>query len=337
MKRLNQAIPKEQKLTIADFMRRFPDDAACLHHIFLSQWADGIVDCVTCKAPVKHHPVSGRKCYACQNCGTQVSPLVGTIFEKSCTSLKLWFYAMYLMSATRCGISAKQLQRETGVTYKTAWRMFKQIRTLMGEDIKLSGNVEVDETYCGGTRKGKTGRPMKGDTKKTAVVGMVERNGKIIARTVPEVSGSTLLNLIKDNVNPLASIFTDEWKGYSGVSHITNRFYSHETIKHADSFVNGRIHTNTVEGFWSLVKGGIRGVYRQVGNEYLQSYLNEYTFRYNHRRTPRPMFLCFWTWLASLHKQCIESRRAHRLHLLYGLRQRFECWLLHIPIVSLSV
>ena len=127
----------------------------------------------------KHHRVSGRTAYACDYCGSHIYPLAGTIFHKSRTSLRLWFYAMYLMTAIRCGISAKQIQRELGVTYKTAWRMFKQIRTLMSEDITLSGPtpVEMDETYMGGRRRGKRGRPPAGDRKKTAVVGIVERRG----------------------------------------------------------------------------------------------------------------------------------------------------------------
>src|SRR5215210_8934728 len=122
-------------------------------------YPDGI-ECRSCEVVTKHHRLTKRKAYSCDRCGTHVYPLAGTIFEKSRTPLKSWFYAMFLMSVTRCGISAKQLERETGVTYKTAWRMFKQIRTLMGEEITLEGStVEMDEMYHGGKRKGGTGRP----------------------------------------------------------------------------------------------------------------------------------------------------------------------------------
>ena len=133
----------------------------------------------------KHHGSPARPVYECDHCGFQISPMAGTIFEKSSTSLRTWFYAMYLMSATRCGISAKQIQRETGVTYKTAWRMFKQIRTLMSEDVSLEGEaVEMDETYVGGKRRtGRRGqRPSAGEGNKTLVFGAVERKGRVSPR-----------------------------------------------------------------------------------------------------------------------------------------------------------
>src|SRR5271169_7200512 len=165
-----QTIPKHLRLTINDFNSRFPDDDACLEAVKQMRFPDGYAHCEKCQQQRKHHRVSGRPAYACDYCGSMISPMAGTIFEKSSTSLRLWFYAMYLMGSTRCGISAKQIQRETGVTYKTAWRMFRQIRTLLGEDLQLEGPaVEVDEMYYGGTRKHGTGRPMRGDKKKTTV------------------------------------------------------------------------------------------------------------------------------------------------------------------------
>ena len=175
-------IPPEQKYTIAQFQAEFPTDDACLEHIKESRWPNGRTMCGKCGVERKHYRVSGRTAYACDHCGNHIYPLAGSIFEKSTTSLKLWFYAMYLMGSTRCGVSAKQIQRETGVTYKTAWRMFKQIRTLMSEDIVLEGSsVEMDETYVGGKgRKGsKRGR---GGEHKTCVVGAAERGGRWHAR-----------------------------------------------------------------------------------------------------------------------------------------------------------
>jgi transposase len=155
-----QSIPKHLRFTINDFNRKFPDDDSCLEHIKEQRWPKGMAYCEKCKQETKHHRIAGRTAYSCQFCATHIYPLAGTIFEKSTTSLRLWFYAMYLMSSTRCGISAKQIQRETGVTYKTAWRMFRQIRTLMSEDLQLEGpTVEMDETYYGGVRKHGTGRP----------------------------------------------------------------------------------------------------------------------------------------------------------------------------------
>ena len=153
------SIPGNQKYTIADFNCEFPDDDACLNHIFYARWPGGITVCDSKKCgnvERRHHRVTGRTAYACDYCGKHIYPMAGSIFEKSTTPLRLWFYAMYLMGSTRCGVSAKQIQRETGVTYKTAWRMFKQIRTLMSEDISLEGSsVEMDETYIGGKAKNK--------------------------------------------------------------------------------------------------------------------------------------------------------------------------------------
>src|SRR5690242_5020541 len=198
-----QSIPKELRYTIRDFDNEFPDDDACLEYIKEQRFPHGIAQCSKCSTNRKHYRVRGRTAYACDHCGNHIYPLAGTIFEKSTTSLRLWFYAMYLMGSTRCGISAKQIQRETGVTYKTAWRMFKQIRTLMSEDLRLEGpTVEVDETYFGGVRKYGTGRPMRGDKKKTPILGIVERKGRVIAKTIESVDAKTLVGNIHKHVMP---------------------------------------------------------------------------------------------------------------------------------------
>src|SRR5712671_6389036 len=151
----NNVLAKAQKYTINHFNAEFPDDDACLDYIMEQRHPGRVATCAKCKADRKHYRIAGRKVYGCDHCGTQISPLAGTIFEKSSTPLRLWFHAMFQMGSTKCGISAKQIQRETGVTYKTAWRMFKQIRSLMSEEISLGGSpVEMDETYHGGKRKG---------------------------------------------------------------------------------------------------------------------------------------------------------------------------------------
>src|SRR5579863_10025347 len=170
-----QSIPKHLRYTVEQFHAEFPTDDACLEHVKEQRFPGGVTYCEKCEQERKHYRVTGRTAYACEYCGHHLYPLAGTIFEKSTTSLRLWFYAMYLMGSTRCGISAKQIERETGVTYKTAWRMFKQIRTLLDEDKTLSGSVEVDETYMGGKAKGRTGRPLRGDLIKTPVIGLGER------------------------------------------------------------------------------------------------------------------------------------------------------------------
>jgi transposase len=287
---VKQSIPKHLRYTIADFNREFPTDDACLNHIANERFPGGVAKCEKCGVEHKHYRVTGRTAYACDHCGNHIYPLAGTIFEKTTTSLRLWFYAMYLMGSTRCGISAKQIQRETGVTYKTAWRMFRQIRSLLGEDLQLEGPaVEMDETYFGGKRKYGTGRPMRGDKKKTPIVGIVERKGRVVAKAAADVSGATLLGMVREHVLPESVVYTDELYGYDGVSHVQAKDgkpagYRHSRIKHsAKVYVIGDIHTNTVEGFWSLIKRGIGGVYHAVSQKYLQSYLDEYTFRYNRR------------------------------------------------------
>jgi transposase len=289
--KVKQHIKKELRYSMRDFNNEFPNDSACLDYIAAQRLPEGMGTCSACKVERKHHRVGNRTAYACDHCGHHFYPLAGTIFEKSSTSLKTWFYAMYLMGSTRCGISAKQVQRETGVTYKTAWRMFNQIRTLLSEgDLQLEGpTVEVDEMYHGGVRKYGTGRPMRGDKKKTPVVGIVQRRGLAIARVVKDVRGSTLLGQIRKHVVPGSTIYTDQLRGYDGIGTMRTSDhkpakYRHYTIKHDRRiYVRGHVHTNSVEGLWSLIKRGIGGVYHSVSPEYLQSHLDEYCFRYNRR------------------------------------------------------
>lgn len=286
---------KTAKFTIKEFNKQFPNDNACLDMLLKLRYPQGVF-CVKCNKVTPHYHIANRKVYSCQFCGTQVSPTASSIFHKSDTSLRSWFYAMYLMSSTRCGISAKQLQRELGVTYKTAWRMFKQIRTLLGENKQLSGEVELDETYMGGkainmhaTKRVKlSGR---GTADKTAVFGAVERKGNVMAVKVPNVDQSTLIPYVKENVVPNTTIYTDEMGAYAPLK---QNGYNHQIINHSEHvYVRANVHTNTIEGFWSLVKRGISGVYHSVSPQYLQSYVNEYSFRYNHRKDETPMFQVF--------------------------------------------
>lgn len=282
-----------RKYTIKDFNRDFPDDAACLEWLRNYLYPNGIY-CKICRRVTKHHRVQSRPSYSCDWCGHHVHPTAETIFEKSTTSLRHWFYAVYLMASTRCGISAKQLERELGVTYKTAWRMFHQIRSLLDEKGgKLRGYVEMDETYIGGRRRGKRGRGAEG---KTPVAGIVERRGRIVACKVLNVKAKTLLPLLRGSVARGSTIYTDELGSYNQVGRLG---YRHRRIQHAAKvYVIGDIHTNTVDGFWSLLKRGINGVYHSVSAKHLQSYLDEYSFRYNHRSDTRPMFKSFLSQVA---------------------------------------
>jgi transposase-like protein len=288
--KVKQTIPQHLRYTVDTFNQEFPNDDACLAHIAEERFPGNVTKCDKCDVDRKHYRVRGRTAYACDHCGNHIYPLAGTIFEKSTTSLRLWFYAMYLMGSTRCGVSAKQIQRETGVTYKTAWRMFKQIRTLMSEDLRLEGpTVEVDETYFGGHRKKGRGRPLRGDKVKTPIVGLVERKGRVIARATKDATSATLIPLVREYVLPESTVYTDEWKPYRGIANIrkddgTKAGLVHRRINHSAAvYVMGDIHTNSVEGFWSLLKRGIGGVYHSVSQKYLQSYLDEYSFRYNRR------------------------------------------------------
>lgn len=273
------------KYTTKDFEKEFPNDISCLEWIKNYIYPEGIY-CPECEKITKHHHVTGRQCYACDYCGRQIHPLAGTIFRKSATPLRVWFQVIYRMASTRCGISAKQIQRETGVTYKTAWRMFRQIRSLLGEDFQhLTGEVEVDETYIGGTRQGKRGRGAEGKSK---VIGAAQRNGKVVAQVVDDVKSHTIVPFTVNKVDRNATLFTDEFPSYD---HMARCGFKHLRIRHHDKeYVRGNIHTNNIEGFWSLVKRGIDGVYHSVSPQYLQSYINEYSFRYNHRKDETPMF-----------------------------------------------
>jgi len=284
-----------QKYTINDFNRDYPDEDACLERLRSRRYPDGST-CEKCERVTKYHRDAGRKSYSCQWCGHHVHPTAGTIFHKSATPLRLWFYAVYLMASTRCGISAKQLERELGVTYKTAWRMFNKIRSMLQDDHDepLSGTVEMDETYVGGKRRGtRAGRPGK-DSHKTPVFGMVERKhgeskGRVVARAMPDVRRATVMPHVKKKVLPESMVYTDEYQIYNGLN---REGYRHDRVHHREEiYVAGDVHTNTIEGFWILVKRGIGGVYHSVSSKHLQGYLDEYAYRYNHRKDERPMFL----------------------------------------------
>jgi len=291
----------ESRFTLFEFEREFPDDSACLEYLVARVYPDGIA-CRKCAKVTKHHKINGHPIYKCQFCGSNVHPMAQTIFKDSATSLRLWFYAMYLMASTRCGISAKQLERELGVTYKTAWRMFNRIRSLLAQtDVTLGGTVEMDEVYMGGKAKWKNrGMPVGqvgGTRGKVPVFGMVQRGRdgrlpRLYASVVPDPGALSLMPHVEGRVLPETMVYTDEWHSYEGLG---KRGYTHKRVPHAKKvYVSGDVHTNTIEGFWSLLRRGISGAYHGVSTKHLQSYVDEYVFRYNNRdATGRGMFEAF--------------------------------------------
>jgi transposase-like protein/predicted RNA-binding Zn-ribbon protein involved in translation (DUF1610 family) len=277
--------------TVQDFFRRFPDDNTCLDHLMAIRYGETF-DCPKCGKSGRFHRLKKRPVYECGWCGHQISPMVGTPFERSRTPLQKWFYAMYLFTTSRHGVPAKELQRQLGVTYKCAWRMGHKIRKYMAEidgTPPMTGHVEVDETYIGGRRpkvKGYTGRGAKG---KTVVFGILERNGELFTKVVPNASGKSLIPPIVENVPVGTRISSDEWQPYRKLPALG---YRHHTVDHAaKEYARGDVHVNGLEGFWSQIKRSIKGTHVHVSKKHLPKYLGEFEFRYNMRRHPEAMFV----------------------------------------------
>lgn len=276
------------KLSLKTFLRKYPNNDACLDEIFNKRYPEG-VDCIKCKKVTKYYKIANRTAYSCTKCRTQIFPLAGTIFEKTTVDLRLWFYAMFLMIKTRSGISAKQLERELGVCYKTAHRMFKQIRILMDETDgqPLKGIVEVDETFIGGKGENRKYIWNGNEKEKQIVMGMVERNGRAYLKHIPSTGKWALLKQIQEHVDKTARVITDQFGGYV---QLAKYGYEHDSVNHKETYVVGDIYTQNIEGIWSILKRGIFGVYRHVSPVYLQQYANEYSWRYNHRSKGDGMF-----------------------------------------------
>lgn len=274
--------------TIQDFFKRFPDDDVCLNHLMNLRFGESL-DCPKCGKHGKFSRISKMPAFQCAWCGHHIHPMAGTPFESSRTSLQKWFYAMYLFTTTRSGVSAKELQRQLGVTYKTAWRMGHEIRKYMGEvdgDSGLSGHVEVDEVYIGGKPRARNnsgyikGSYKRGD--KTIVFGMVERGGNLITRVVSDVKRKTLIPLIEEYVEKGSAMSTDEMRTYVILN---EKGYKHESVNHHErEYARGDVHTNTIEGFWSHFKNSVRGTHKSVSGKHMINYLHEFEFRFNLRR-----------------------------------------------------
>jgi len=284
-------------MNAAQFNAQFPHEDACKAYLMAHRWPDGVVRCPRCGFEAQAH---GTKSYhwQCYNCAPQTSyrfsVLVDTIFENTNKPLTDWFKVMHLMLTSKKGISALQIFRYMGFgSYKTAWLMCSKIRFALGnvEFKKLIGYVEVDETFVGGKarnkHKGKGGRGDMGGTGgtgKTIVVGAVQRKGNVVARVVGSTDYVTLGAFVREVVSTKVSLIsTDEWMPYRK---LRNEFPM-GTVHHSrDEYVVGAIHTNTIEGFWSIVKRGVVGTFHKVSKKYLPLYVNEFEFRYNNRMNP---------------------------------------------------
>jgi len=273
--------------SIIEIFERFNTEEKCIAHFERIRWPEG-VECPKCQGKrISQFQAKGktgkvRYLYECMGCSYQFSVTVGTIFHDSHLSLTKWFLAIYMICSAKKGVSAKQLERELQINYKTAWYMAHRIRLAMQEDEefceKFSGIVEVDETYVGGKRSGKRGR---GSANKVPVIGMKERtSGKVRLKALRDVSSTTLKRFIKGGVEIGAEVHTDEFPSYLWLD---SSGFTHKAVKHAETYVDGNVHTNGVENVWSLFKRGIVGVYHKVSAKYLPLYLNEFSYRFNNR------------------------------------------------------
>lgn len=252
------------KFTIGDFRKSFPTDDACLEFVFNNRFPNR----------TGYYRVRGRKCWSHQSTGHQIFPLTGTIFEKSSTSLTVWFEAIFLFSISKNGVSAKELERHFGVTYKCAYRIGQQIRKLMEQDgAPLTGIVEADETYM---PNGKTARP---------VIAAISRSGGIKTRVMHNRQIESVHPFIEKNVEKGSYLMTDEARVYWGLTG-----YKHRAVNHGRGFVKGTVYTNNVEAFWNQVKRSINGTYHWVSPEHLQRYVDEFSFRHSLRVSSVPIF-----------------------------------------------
>lgn len=271
--------------SLIDLVKAFPTEQSCIDHLTELRWNGYIVSPFDPTSKV--YKCKGNK-YRCKNTGKYFNVRTNTLFDNTKIELIKWFMAIWLVAGHKKGISSLQLSRDINVTQKTAWFMLQRIRKCFGceNDHNLNNEVEIDETFIGGKNKNRhaskkveksQGRSVKD---KTAILGMVERKGKIVARKIDSTAVEHITpEVIKTVKN--AMIYTDEWVGYRQV----NRIYDHLYVKHNDGeYVNGHIHTNTIEGFWSILKRGIVGIYHFTSRKHIQMYVDEFAFRYNTRK-----------------------------------------------------
>jgi transposase len=277
---------KHKLPTLKQFQERFPTDDSCLEHIMATRFGKRH-QCKKCGKEANFHRVKARRCYECDFCGYQVYPTAGTPFEGTRTSLVDWFTVMFMFCSSRNGVSAKEVQRTIGVTYKTAWRMCSLIRQYMGYvdgENSLGGPtggiVEADEMFVGGKDK-------RGFDDKAIVLGAIERGGEVITKVLPSRRANHIVPAILGWLKQGTRIATDENMAYNELSY---HGLNHATVNHSKGeYVRGNVHTNTIESFWSHVKRSLSGTYVNVSKKWLQTYLWEFEYRQNLRREPHLM------------------------------------------------
>ena len=274
-------------MNIIQIYKRFPTHEDCIKHLEQVRW-NGVPTCPYCHSENSTAAKKGHR-HHCNTCNTTYSVTVNTIFHATKLDLQKWFLAISLILNAKKGISSRQLGRDLEVTKDTAWRMQMQIRSAFIEygDL-LEGIVEADETYIGGKNKNRhkhkktKGGQGRGGSDKTPVIGLKQRDGKVVAKKSKDVSGKSLKSFIKRNVKKGSTMSTDEWKGYSGLA----PHYKHVLVAHGKGeYVSGIAHTNGLENFWSMLKRGVIGQYHWVSDRYLDLYVTEFSYRYNNRNT----------------------------------------------------
>ncbi len=273
-----------EDMNLSDLIDRFGDEDRCRAYLEDLRWPDG-PRCPRCDSD-KVSRIVKRNQFDCDSCRYQFSVTAGTLFHDSHLPLRKWFLAIYLLAESKKGMSARQLGRTLGTSYKTAWYLAHRIRAAMGDDDQplLRGIVEVDETFTAGRRIG-AGRGGYRDADNPPVVGAAQRGGEVRLRVVHDRTKGTLHGFIRQHVaDETEAIYTDEWVGYQGLADEDTR---HEVVNHAAAeYVRADVHTNTMENVWSLFKRGIVGSYHQISAKHLPAYLDEMEFRFNNRENP---------------------------------------------------